>query len=116
MLYARTKKDPLTKESLPKSEWQKLDDHSDNVSKLASQFGSKAGITEIMRLGGFWHDYGKASLEFQKYLCDKNAKKPFCVSMLTKFAYSCLVDADRLDAYLFESGMMKMSGRIGVGI
>jgi CRISPR-associated endonuclease/helicase Cas3 len=30
--------------------------------------------------------------------------KGFAVSMLTKLLYSCLVDADRLDAYLFESG------------
>ncbi len=28
----------------------------------------------------------------------------FAVSMLTKLIFSCLVDADRLDAYLFESG------------
>jgi len=28
----------------------------------------------------------------------------FALSMLTKLLYSCLVDADRLDAYLFESG------------
>lgn len=35
---------------------------------------------------------------------DENADKPFFISMLTKLAYSCLVDADRLDAYLSESG------------
>ncbi|MDR3271468.1 MAG: CRISPR-associated endonuclease Cas3'' [Peptococcaceae bacterium] len=29
--------------------------------------------------------------------------QPFGLSMLTKLIYSCLVDADRLDAYLFES-------------
>lgn len=29
--------------------------------------------------------------------------RPFALGMLTKLLYSCLVDADRLDAYLFES-------------
>ena len=33
-----------------------------------------------------------------------DCEKAFCVSMFTKYIYSCLVDADRLDAYLFESG------------
>ena len=30
--------------------------------------------------------------------------KAFAMTMITKLLYSCLVDADRLDAYLFESG------------
>ena len=30
--------------------------------------------------------------------------KAFAITMITKLLYSCLVDADRLDAYLFESG------------
>lgn len=34
---------------------------------------------------------------------DENADKPFYLSMLIKFAYSCLIDADRLDAYLTEN-------------
>jgi CRISPR-associated endonuclease/helicase Cas3 len=35
----------------------------------------------------------------------KNAPNAeFAITMLTKMIYSCLVDADRLDAYLFESG------------
>ncbi|MDR1753760.1 MAG: CRISPR-associated helicase Cas3' [Eubacterium sp.] len=35
----------------------------------------------------------------------RGADKPFFASMLIKLAYSCLVDSDRLDAYLFESDM-----------
>ena len=31
-------------------------------------------------------------------------EKSFCMSMFIKLAYSCLVDADRLDAYYYESG------------
>lgn len=33
----------------------------------------------------------------------QNADKPFFISMLIKLAYSCLVDADRLDAFLAEN-------------
>jgi CRISPR-associated endonuclease/helicase Cas3 len=33
----------------------------------------------------------------------ENSDKPFFLSMLTKLAFSCLIDADRLDAYLAET-------------
>ena len=34
---------------------------------------------------------------------NKSPDKAFAISMITKFLYSCLIDADRLDAYLFEN-------------
>jgi len=40
--------------------------------------------------------------ELQKSL-SMASDKPFAMFMLTKLIYSCLVDADRLDAHLFES-------------
>jgi CRISPR-associated endonuclease/helicase Cas3 len=60
---------------LPESEWQTLDEHSANVSALASRFGSKYGASEILRVAGFLHDYGKASHEFQDYLRNNNSKR-----------------------------------------
>jgi len=49
-------------------------------------------------------DILKAELEF--VLAKMHAEeKAFGISMLIKIAYSCLIDADRLDAYLFESGL-----------
>jgi CRISPR-associated endonuclease/helicase Cas3 len=173
---------------------QSLSEHSAKVSALASLFGGKCGAAELSRIAGFFHDFGKISPDFQKYLSNDNAKrgsikhsvfgakraynetfsyppvaeilsnaiaahhgglydsiaphgdtplldklsditdfptsadcpfidikalenelatilmaaseydKPFWISMLTKFIYSCLVDADRLDAYLSDSG------------
>ena len=49
-------------------------------------------------------DINVLSNEFMRVinLADKG-EKSFFISMLTKFAFSCLVDADRFDAYLFES-------------
>lgn len=50
-------------------------------------------------------DFSVLNDEFMKIInADKNADKPFYLSMLIKLVYSCLVDADRLDAYLAESG------------
>ena len=46
----------------------------------------------------------KILLEEVKSVLDKAPDKAFAMTMLTKLLYSCLVDADRLDAYLFESG------------
>ena len=173
---------------------QFLYSHASNVSKLAREFASKAGIEELSAAAGYLHDYGKVSPVWQEYLkkkmrhedvptvphsihgakysfmmanssqhiaaeilgniilshhgalydhispdgetvlndiltgeteidipaelpidfdildkeiinilnADKNADKPFYLTMLIKFAYSCLIDADRLDAFLFE--------------
>lgn len=180
---------------------QMLSEHSANVSDLASHFGSKCGLAELLRILGFLHDLGKTSCNFQDYLeriargdrvsrgivyhsiygakrayeetnlfpyiaeimanviashhgelfdnltpdgetplqnklntillkedsfqipegCPSinidilkdefmsiiskysNEEGYFSISMLTKYAYSCLVDADRLDAYFSES-------------
>ena len=50
-------------------------------------------------------DFSMLNDEFMKIInADKNADKPFYLSMLIKLIYSCLIDADRLDAYLVESG------------
>jgi CRISPR-associated endonuclease/helicase Cas3 len=35
---------------------------------------------------------------------DDQKSKQFALGLLVKYIYSCLIDADRLDAYLFESG------------
>ncbi|MCL2163475.1 MAG: CRISPR-associated helicase Cas3' [Oscillospiraceae bacterium] len=174
---------------------QLLCEHAKNVSVLASLFGGKFGLTELLRISGFLHDFGKVTSEFQKYLERGNEaergkihhsifgakraytetaafpqvaeiigniiashhgylydnispegctplfeklaaakalsvpveypaadisklktelltifdavpakEKWFCMSMLTKLAYSCLVDADRLEAWFSESG------------
>ena len=174
---------------------QLLSDHAKNVSTIAALYGSKIGLAELMRYIGFWHDYGKITVEFQNYIKPSNENKrghvkhsiygakhayankisipliaeivsnvvashhgslydnispdgntpildrmatteylslatdcpdidinvmkselqsilsliptkdkPFYISMLIKFVYSCLIDADRLDAYFSESG------------
>lgn len=179
-------------------EGQTLENHSERVSNLASKFGKKNEIANIMYIVGFLHDLGKKRPEFQSYLMDSIAGKAvqrgsvvhsifgakrifvdtevaphlaeilanviaahhgylydnlssdgdtplltklletelldpmpnspiintatiasefkgifekihdedgfFGLSMLTKLIFSCLVDADRLDAYLHESG------------
>lgn len=45
----------------------------------------------------------QALLSEMRTLLEKAPDKAFALSMLTRLVYSCLVDADRLDAYLFES-------------
>lgn len=55
-------------------------------------------------------DFGMLNDELMEIInVDKNADKPFYLSMLIKLVYSCLVDADRLDAYLAESGNIYLS-------
>ena len=61
-----------SKEGVPPSGWQPLDEHLYNVAKLAATFAKPFGGEEWAHLAGLWHDLGKYSNEFQKMLFDAN--------------------------------------------
>jgi CRISPR-associated endonuclease/helicase Cas3 len=52
----------------PDGRVQPLDDHLRNVSRLAAEFGREVGCSEWAGFAGLWHDLGKYSGEFQKYI------------------------------------------------
>ncbi len=52
----------------PEEEWQELETHLINTAKLASKFAGEFDASEWGYLAGLWHDLGKYSCEFQKYL------------------------------------------------
>jgi CRISPR-associated endonuclease/helicase Cas3 len=52
----------------PESEWERLEDHLQDVAKLAGKFADAFGAKEWGQLAGLWHDLGKYSSEFQEYL------------------------------------------------
>lgn len=56
----------------PQSEWQTLEEHSQNVAKLAAKFAAPFGSSEAARLLGLVHDLGKARSAFQGYLLRQN--------------------------------------------
>ncbi|MDU7474716.1 MAG: CRISPR-associated helicase Cas3' [Paenibacillus macerans] len=68
MNYAHSKRDPLTKELLPKSEWHPLDWHHQDTADMAAKFAGYFGCSSFGRILGQNHDYGKASLDFQMRL------------------------------------------------
>ena len=47
---------------------QLLNEHLIGVSRLAGKFASEFGETDIGKIVGLYHDIGKYSLEFQKYI------------------------------------------------
>jgi CRISPR-associated endonuclease/helicase Cas3 len=57
-----------TKEGRPPVEWQPLEDHLTRVAEQARSFANEFGAGEFGYLAGLWHDLGKYSQEFQKYL------------------------------------------------
>lgn len=57
-----------TKEGRPPEEWQPLGDHLTRVAELTRSFADEFGAGEWGYLAGLWHDLGKYSKEFQKYL------------------------------------------------
>lgn len=61
-----------SKEGAPPEQWQPLDEHLENVAKLAAEFAKPFGGEAWARLAGLWHDLGKYSKEFQKKLYDEN--------------------------------------------
>jgi CRISPR-associated endonuclease/helicase Cas3 len=52
----------------PPEDWQPLEEHLKNVAELAATFAEPFGGQDWARLAGQWHDLGKFSEEFQKYL------------------------------------------------
>lgn len=49
-------------------EWQLLHEHLTTVAKWASQFAEPFGAERLAYLAGLWHDLGKYSDEFQRYI------------------------------------------------
>ena len=57
-----------SKPGAPPADWEPLREHLEKVGRLASEFASAFAATEWGRLAGLWHDLGKYSGAFQRYL------------------------------------------------
>lgn len=57
-----------TKDNEPPEYWQLLETHLQHVAELARSFAEEFGAGDWGYLTGLWHDLGKYSKEFQKYL------------------------------------------------
>lgn len=53
---------------------QPLYDHLRGAAELAAQFATEFGAGEWARLAGLWHDLGKYSKDFQKYIRTKSGR------------------------------------------
>lgn len=65
--YGHTKEDEFGNR-LPKSEWQPLEAHLQNVANLSKSFAEPYGLGEEAYLAGIAHDMGKYSIGFQDKL------------------------------------------------
>lgn len=85
-------------------EWQLLDQHLHNVGELSAEFAEPFGAAEWGRIAGLWHDVGKFSEAFQRYLSKSHNND----SDITETAVSC--DHSTAGAqYLAENG-----GKLGL--
>jgi CRISPR-associated endonuclease/helicase Cas3 len=57
----------------PIEEWQPLEDHLDNVAKMAAEFAGFFGAESWGSIAGYHHDLGKRKNAWQAYL--RNANK-----------------------------------------
>lgn len=56
----------------PPEEWHRLEDHLNNVAKMARAFADNFRAGDWGHLAGLWHDLGKYSRGFQDYLRREN--------------------------------------------
>jgi len=61
-----------TKDNEPPDRWQLLENHLKRAAELARSFADEFGAGDWGYLAGLWHDVGKYSKEFQKYLLAAN--------------------------------------------
>lgn len=61
-----------SKDGAPPEDWQPLEEHLDNVAKLAAAFAKPFGGAEWAHLAGRWHDLGKGTLPWQAFLRREN--------------------------------------------
>ena len=59
-------------ENQPIDKWQLLEEHLNNVEKLAGAFAEEFGSKEWGALAGLWHDVGKYGNSFQGMLLREN--------------------------------------------
>jgi CRISPR-associated endonuclease/helicase Cas3 len=57
-----------TKENEPESKWQLLKDHLLQTSEIAASFSGNEIYSDVFRIAGLLHDFGKYQPAFQKYL------------------------------------------------
>lgn len=55
-------------EGKPPEKWQHLEEHLENVAKMAAEFAKPFGAEDWARLAGLWHDLGKYNPAFQRRL------------------------------------------------
>ena len=55
-----------SKENQPPINWQPLEDHLNNVAKMARSFAEPFGAGDWAYLAGLWHDLGS---EINGFLC-----------------------------------------------
>lgn len=56
----------------PPEKWQRLEDHLRQTAELAAEFARPFGAEKCAYLVGLWHDIGKYSREYQKFLATAN--------------------------------------------
>ena len=62
-----------SKEGRPPEEWQPLEEHLENVAKMAAEFAKPFGGEEWLKVIGAVHDMGKGTLQWQAFLRNVNA-------------------------------------------
>ena len=67
-----------SRSNAPAEEWQKLEDHLENVACKSAEFAGAFSSSQWAQLLGCLHDYGKARASFQGYLARANGLDDEC--------------------------------------
>jgi CRISPR-associated endonuclease/helicase Cas3 len=95
-----------SKDGEPPEKWQSLEEHLEQVARLAADFGCVFDAEEWAKLAGYWHDIGKGTFPWQAYLRHANGVIDEVINFYQGHPAHAIVGAQHLYTHSKDAGKL----------